>query len=141
MSVLMILYIIIVAIVDPDSTALMEGFSLILLVISTSLGCLFWSTYKKNQQEMLHQIYIYTPRIFPMLKMNKDNDMENINQEYIYFFSASLVFLVWSLLGGILLSTQSRYIGIGCSALIISIVELYVLDRRHKALNMKHVMI
>ena len=59
------------------------------------------------------------------------------NKEYIYFFVSAFLFLGWSLLAGILLPTEDRYIGLCLSALAVLIIYLYTKTQVYDTRTMK----
>jgi hypothetical protein len=78
---------------------------------------------------------MYSSTLFPLMRYDyAQQKMINSNNELIYFFAAGLTFLVWSFLAGILLKLEDRYIGISFSALCISMMCLYIIDRIKKAI-------
>jgi len=55
------------------------------------------------------------------------------NAEYFYFFGATLLFLGWSLIAGMLLDENKRYIGLGLTSLLIIVAFLYIVRNYNKA--------
>ena len=135
--VFMTVMIIILVVEDDKSQAAFEIllYGLILGFLYMSVG--FYSEYKYNENTRKSQIHVYSPQIMPMFKYEaitgKQGKMVEINAEYIYFFSAALLILIASLLAGILLDEENRYIGFAASSFIVVGVSIYVVRNANKA--------
>lgn len=129
--------IVILVVEDDESQAALEILLYGLILGFLYMAVRFYSEYKYNENARKSQIHVYSPQIMPMFKYEaitgKQGKMVEINAEYIYFFSAALLILIASLLSGILLDEEDRYIGFAVSAFVVVVVSIYVIRNANKA--------
>jgi hypothetical protein len=131
--------IVLLILLDDKSQAALEVVSYAMYLLVVILSIMFYLENRKNEEAREHQIYVYSTQLLPMLKYETGagtghgGKMVQNNSEYFYFFSATLLFLAWSLLAGMLLDEDHRYIGLGLTSLIIIIGFLYIIRNYNRA--------
>ena len=68
-----------------------------------------------------------------------DGKMVENNAEYYYFFGAAFMFFVWTILAGILMDEDIRYVGLSLTSLTIIVVFIYILRNVNKAIYLKDI--
>ena len=63
--------------------------------------------------------------------------MQTHNGEVTYFFGAFFCLLLWSLLAGVLLKTEDKWIGVSVTGLTITVGFSFLMDKRKKAYYIK----
>ncbi|CAI2386075.1 unnamed protein product [Moneuplotes crassus] len=130
---------------DDEEKAALEVLSYASYLLAAIFCVMFYFEYSLNEQNSKHQIYVYSTQLLPMLKYvpsqsgGHDGKMVQNNSEYIYFFAATLIFLTWSIIAGMLLKEDERYIGLACTSLVIIVAFLYVVRNYNKANYFKDV--
>jgi hypothetical protein len=138
-TVVIITMIVLTIVLDDKSQAALEviSYGMYLLVFGSLL--MFGIEYRKNENARKTQIYVYSTQLLPMLKFDAQmggghgGKMVQNNAEYFYFFIAAGMFLFWSLLAGMLLDEEDRYIGLSLSSLAIIIIFIYILRNLNRA--------
>ena len=122
---------------DDKSQAALEILLYGLILGFLYMSVRFYSEYKYNENARKSQIHVYSPQMMPMFKYEaitgKQGKMVEINAEYIYFFLATFLILIASLLAGILLDEEDRYIGFAVSSFVVVVVSIYVVRNTNKA--------
>jgi hypothetical protein len=80
----------------------------------------------------------------PMLKFKSSGsgsqgEMVENNTEYFYFFLVSSQFMAWSLLAGLLLPDDNKYVGLSFSGFAMILIYLYIEVRIHDGKSFKYI--
>lgn len=136
--------IILIATLDNKNEAALEIFSFVIYLFVAYFLFKFYEEHSINQELMKNQIYVYSHKLMPMLRFvssgnGSQGTMQENNKEYYYFFVSSSQFIFWTLLAGILLPDENRYIGFSLSALAIIVIYIYTQSKVHKGRSFKYV--
>jgi hypothetical protein len=143
-SITILLMIILLVTLDDKNEVALEIFSLVIYLIIAYFLFKFYEEYSKNKELMKNQIYVYSYKLMPMLHFvstgnGSQGTMEEHNKEYIYFCIFSSQFVFWTLIAGLLLRDESKYIGFSLSALAFIIIYIYIQTRVQKGKSFKYV--
>jgi hypothetical protein len=94
-----------------------------------------------NKRNKRNEIYIYSDKLMPMLrfksiKFKALGKMIENNNEYFFFFATSVLYMTWSLLAGLILNNESKYIGYSFSALGMVLIYFYIETRIQEGKSM-----
>lgn len=139
-----IVMIILIATLDNKNEAALEIFSFVIYLFVAYFLFKFYEEHSLNRVLMKNQIYVYSHKLMPMLRFvssgnGSQGTMQENNKEYYYFFVCSSQFIFWTLLAGILLPNENRYIGFSLSALGIIIIYIYTQAKVHAGRSFKYV--
>jgi hypothetical protein len=119
---------------NNSASTVLQALSVILIVVFLFFGLNFLRKWYENGKLQDKQIFVYSKTLFPTMKyLYNEQKMVSSNQELVFFCLTAFTFFVWSFLAGILLSLESRYIGISFTAITISVIYVYLSDRLKKA--------
>lgn len=138
------LIIILAIVLENENEAALEIVSFIIYLFMAYFVFRFIEEYRLNKKLMKNQIYIYSYKLMPMLRFKSSGSgaqgtmMEN-NAEYFYFFICSTQFIFWTLLAGLLLPDESKFVGFSLSSVGLAIIYLYIESRIQQGKSFKYI--
>ena len=115
--------------ISNKTQAALESISFCVYLAAGYFSMLFVLKFLQNKERKKNYLFLRTGQLIPMLKFERKNRQDGTmvpsNREYTYFFTVALIFTVWTLLAGMLLDADHRYIGLMLTGLAVAIVYMY----------------